>query len=317
MYNDKELKQILAQMPQDIIGQELKYKDLCDKIGIEPKTGNSKESQLKELALICDYDVLSKPTRYKINTIFETNELPISENNKYQLPAEYLISQALLNNNYKDLYCTNTQLLMLLCVVNPNYAIIKNPTKRKRLGKEYDDMYYYVIQTGTVLKKWVDRILRRMQLRGIIMYRHGFCLVKDYNGIIQIENVPMQSEKEKQLMLCWHDAMVSTGLWRMKNDFIPMEMRPIFYKEFNKNIEERLGAPYIGAYRVNIITGEKKSIQKYIHDAEQTMNIASQDKISSTTILNNMTGNQRQNLINEIIKLPPEINYNEILLEGR
>ena len=93
-------------------------------------------------------------------------------------------------------------------------------------------------------------------------------------------------------------------------------MRPIFYKEFNRRIETKLGSPYIGAYRVNIITGEKRSIQKYIQDAEQTMNLASQNKIAATTELNDMTGNQRQSLINEIIKMPPEINYKELLLEG-
>lgn len=316
MYKDEELKQILSNIPDDIVGQELKYKDLCAKINIKPKSGNSKESQLKDLSLICDYEVLQNPTRYKIEMVFETNELPINANNKYQLPAEYLISKALAKNNYQDLYCTNTQLLMLLCCVNHNYAIIKDPKKRKRLGKNYEDMYYYVIQTGTVLKKWVDRILRRMQLRGIIMYRHGFCLVKEQVGMIQIENVPMQSDKERKILNCWHDTMMVTGLYRMKNDFIPADMRPIFYKEFNRRIEEAFGHEYIGAYRANIITGEKRIVQKYISDAEQTMNLASQNKISSTIALNDMTGRQRQTLIDEIIKLPPEINYKEILLEG-
>lgn len=303
-------------MPDDIVGHSFKYKDLCNAIGIEQKNGNSKESQLKDLALICDYEILQHPTRYRIDKIFNTNELPINANNKYQLPAEYLVSKALANNNYQDLYCTNTQLLMLLSVVNPNYAIIKDPKKRKKLGKAYEDMYFYVVQTGTILKKWIDRILHRMQLRGIIMYRHGFCAVKDCNGSIHIENVPMQSQIEKDLMLCWHETMVALGLLHMKNNFIPREMRPIFYKEFNRRIETKLGSPYIGAYRVNIITGEKRSIQKYIQDAEQTMNLASQNKIAATTELNDMTGNQRQSLINEIIKMPPEINYKELLLEG-
>lgn len=316
MYKDSELKSILAQMPQDIIGKELKYKELCEQIGVESKTGNSKDSQLKDLALICDYTILQNPTRYRIDKIFDTTELPIHANNKYQLPAEYLVSKALAKNDYKDLYCTNTQLLMLLSVVNPNYAIIKDPKKRKRLGRQYEDMYKYVVQTGTVLKKWIDRILRRMQLRGIIMYRHGFCLCKDQSGVITIENVPMQSQREMDIMYCWHDAVVALGLGNMKNDFIPREIRPMFYKEFNRRIEEKFGSPYIGAYRVNVITGERRSIQKYIQDAEATMNLASQDRIATTVELNDMTGNQRQQLIDEIIKLPPEINYKQILLEG-
>lgn len=317
MYNDEALKNILINMPQDIVGKELKYKELCEQIGVESKTGNSKESQLKDLALICDYVILQNPTRYRIEKIFDTNELPINANNKYQLPAEYLVTKALANNSFKDLYCTNTQLLMLLSVVNQNYAIIKDPKKRKRLGKNYEDMYRYVIQTGTILKKWIDRILKRMEMRGIIMYRHGFCLVKEVGGMIHIENVPMQSQTEKDLMLCWHDTMMATGLYRMKNDFIPSELRPIFYKEFNRRIEEKFNGKYVGAYRVNVITGQRQVIQKYIADAERTMNAASQNRIEETIELNDMTGNQRRSLIDEIIKLPPEINYNEILLEGR
>ena len=37
-----------------IVGQVYKYKEICELIGIEPKTGNTKIKQLKELATLVD-----------------------------------------------------------------------------------------------------------------------------------------------------------------------------------------------------------------------------------------------------------------------
>ena len=39
-----------------IVGQVYKYKEICELIGIEPKTGNTKIKQLKELATLVDYE---------------------------------------------------------------------------------------------------------------------------------------------------------------------------------------------------------------------------------------------------------------------
>ena len=38
------------------IGQVYKYKEICEIVGIEPKTGNTKIKQLKELATLVDYE---------------------------------------------------------------------------------------------------------------------------------------------------------------------------------------------------------------------------------------------------------------------
>lgn len=52
-----------------IVGQVYKYKEICELIGIEPKTGNTKIKQLKELATLVDYE--KQGTKFLIKEIFE------------------------------------------------------------------------------------------------------------------------------------------------------------------------------------------------------------------------------------------------------
>ena len=51
-----------------IVGQSYKYKELCELIGIEPKTGNTKNSQLKELATVVNYE--KNGVRFLIKEIY-------------------------------------------------------------------------------------------------------------------------------------------------------------------------------------------------------------------------------------------------------
>lgn len=47
--------------------EPLKYKELCEFLNIEIKTGEAKSNQLEQLATICDFHIDRKPTRYIID----------------------------------------------------------------------------------------------------------------------------------------------------------------------------------------------------------------------------------------------------------
>ena len=50
-----------------IIGEELKYSELCRKLDLPVKTGNSKMAQLSNLENYCDMEIIDNyPTKYKI-----------------------------------------------------------------------------------------------------------------------------------------------------------------------------------------------------------------------------------------------------------
>ena len=46
-------------IPENVIGQPMSYKKLCQALDITPKSGKSKIYQLKDLALYCDIQHLS------------------------------------------------------------------------------------------------------------------------------------------------------------------------------------------------------------------------------------------------------------------
>ena len=54
-----------------IIGQELKYHELCAELDIPRVGSRQKEKQLKELLMYCDFDILFKPTRYVVKEVYE------------------------------------------------------------------------------------------------------------------------------------------------------------------------------------------------------------------------------------------------------
>ena len=47
--------------------EPLKYKELCEFLNIQIKTGEAKSNQLEQLAAICDFHINRKPTRYIID----------------------------------------------------------------------------------------------------------------------------------------------------------------------------------------------------------------------------------------------------------
>ena len=54
-----------------IIGQELKYHQLCEALDIPRLGTRQKVNQLKQLQMYCEFEILSKPTRYIVNEVYE------------------------------------------------------------------------------------------------------------------------------------------------------------------------------------------------------------------------------------------------------
>lgn len=304
----------------------LSYKQLTTELGLDYCGGVQKTSQLKELGLVCNIEIQENPNRrvgskFTITEVFESDILPfIHGNNKFQQPIEYIIGRILQEADFQNIYYTNSQLLECLYLVNENYGVLKNSRKRYQLekatGESYWELYKDATKAGEILMRWVNRALERMEKRGLIFYRKGFCLVKRVGEpgqeVLVVEPVPLASMIEKQILNCYNKAIEELGV-EIKNGFIPPDLRKRFYDSFDFYVREEFGAEsgYVGAYKCNVITPSKEANLRNMRNIVPMLNREAQRKIATTTQLDYMTGASRKRLIGEIISLPPSESYKQ------
>lgn len=94
------------QVEKLIIGQEYKYKEICELIGIEPKTGNTKIKQLKELATLVDYE--KNGTKFLIKEIYtmakeKEDKRKLGNNNELSTHIQYSLLCLLENIKIDDM----------------------------------------------------------------------------------------------------------------------------------------------------------------------------------------------------------------------
>ena len=134
------------QIPESLINIPLTYKQLCQHLSLQPKSGKSKIYQIKNIELYCDLIITSYPTKYIINEIYD--KALVKERAKFQVPFEILIMKLFKANNYQTLYLTNSRLLECMKLVNSNYRIIKNPKLRNQLPFNTEGLYDSASKSG-------------------------------------------------------------------------------------------------------------------------------------------------------------------------
>ena len=161
------------QIPESIINTPLTYKQLCQQLSLQPKSGKSKIYQIKNIELYCDLIITSTPTRYIINEIYNEALLPNSRA-KFQTPLEILVMRLFRANKYNTIYITTSRLLECMKLVSDNYSIIKNPDLRNKLPFDTGALYSGASKSGEILKKWLMRALERMEANEYLKVRNGY-----------------------------------------------------------------------------------------------------------------------------------------------
>ena len=303
-----------------ILGQPLNYKQLCLALDIPAKSGKSKIYQLKDLALYCNIQISSNPTRYTITEIYDKALLPSRA--KFQTPMEIIIMQIFKASNYETLYLTNSRLLEYMKLVNSNYRIIKNPKLREKLPFETDVLYTSASKSGEILMKWLGRALEKMEGYGLLKWRKGYCLISkniiDGEEYISTFNVPLDSDEEKDIMECQRQAYIKLNLkYDEVHRWIPAGMKVQYQSQFDKEIFHTFNGEFDGGFQVNVLTPNVKGIKEILttYESEQLLNQEAQRKIKETKQLNYLTGYDRDRLIKEIISRPPSIDYQSIIMK--
>lgn len=168
-----------------IIGQELKYHELCKELGIPRLGTRQKEKQLKEMLMYCDFDVLSRPTRYVVKEVYEEEVKAfdkINGNNKYQMMFDAVVYQAFLENNGEPIYASTLDMLKLFSEVNENFVYTCNAENMAKLGKDF----IYFTEMGQVAKKmlsqWTNNRLKNMAIRNFIIKEKAYRIYTEHKG---------------------------------------------------------------------------------------------------------------------------------------
>lgn len=177
-------KKIIPKL-QAIIGQELKYHQLCEAIDIPRLRTRQKANQLKQLEMYCNFDVLSKPTRYVVKEVYEAEVKAfekINGNNKFQMMFDAVVYQAFLENGGQPIYVSTTDMLRLFAEVNENFVYTCSAENMARLGEDF----IYFTEMGQIAKKmlgqWTRDRLDNMAVRSFIVKEKAYRLYTQHKG---------------------------------------------------------------------------------------------------------------------------------------
>ena len=309
-----------------IIGKELKYKSLCESIGIPVKGGDAKKSQIKDLQTYCSLSLLERPTRFVVEDVYdEAFEVinGISGNNKFQAIFDAALYHALIENHGEPLYVSGLELIRLFQEVNDNFGVTLNIHNLKKIGDEYIYMNSMSDIVYRVLKQWTEHKLNSMNSRGVIRLSTGYRLYKKmhgHKGDFYVKYDVPQSTKNNvneldQLCMAIYnkthekcfpflqESYIQRKLDKKEkvNYFIPEYKLKLFNDELDKAITEATDGEYCKMKRVKVITPPQESwlqeklaqIYKEYPDLNEITNEV-HNKVLTIKQLDDFTGNERK-----------------------
>lgn len=322
------MKEIDINKLQEIKGQELKYKELCEGLDMPYISGKSKQIQMNDLKLYCNYDILDHPTRYIITEVYPeplTFLLDINKNNKYQLGFDAALYNAFIKNNGADLYMSQLDLLSFFGEINANFKLALD--KNNFIKMELADFTYMSDFSKTVYKilsQWTNRRIYSLKVRSIIEEFWGFRLYYWHNEYPMYINVPLDSEVHRKCREIFTDSSFETlpnnwnGEWL--NDYVWGQ----FKNKINELTKERFDGQYFSMKRIRVfrphslewLKDKVKEIYENAPELKDLNNIA-KDKILNTKQLNKFTGEQKEQFIDYNISPTPPLWFKERLYKNQ
>lgn len=329
-----------------IEGQELKYKQLCESLNIPIKTGNAKQSQLKNLSIYCELIKLEKPTRYFIKEVYsEEIELlgELDGHNKFQLMFEAALFQAFLDNGGKPLYLSKMDMLKLFKEVNDNFSFAMNKTQMNMLGEEYEYMPKMSEILYKVLSQWTERRIKSMVNRKTVMYSEGFRLYKkkiigqrEYTITL---DVPKESQIEKICQEIYNQAVeeILPKDWGTYDNKLLPELEEenkkkqgkywvpnytwiVFEKRIKELVEQRFNYQYDNLKLVKVLSPPtipkiREKLQELCTELQATTHINEEvcKKALNISSLDYSTNIERKKFIELNIALNPPLSFKEEL----
>lgn len=321
-----------------IAGQELKYYQLCEALDI-PRVGTrQKVNQLKQLQMYCEFEILSKPTRYIVNEVYEKEVRAfekINGNNKYQMMFDAIVYQTFLENNGRPIYVSTTDMLKLFAEVNENFVYACSAENMAKLGEDF----IYFTEMGQIAKKmlgqWTRDRLDNMAVRSFIVKEKAYRLYTQHKGQYGVfrvrHDISADSELGKQCMAIMAQAIeeivpekyIQKATESNKNNddknkvlWMPLPIYNSLHTRVAQLVQERFNGVYCDLKEILVLKPpEGQWIHKKLTEIYKEMpalyeiNTEACRKILASTSesLDKFTGAERKRFIEVNIKQNPEI----------
>lgn len=332
---------------KSIIGKEVKYKQMCEIIGIPVKSGASKKAQIKDLQSYCSLSILKNPTKFVVEEVYDeafTIINDISANNKYQKIFDAALYHALIKNHGQPLYVSGLELIQLFEEVNENFDVTFNKEALQKIGQEYLYMNSISDILYRVLKQWTEHKLKSMDKRGIIRLAYGYRVYKKIHGtkgdflikydvpqtsidnIVELDQLCMTiySKVHERCFPFLQESYIQEKKDKKEkiNYFIPEYKLKLFNEELDKEIFKATNGTYCKMKRVKVITPcQKEWLQeklKQIYTEYPALDEITNEvcnKVLTIKQLDDFTGAERKLYAKMNINRKPDFLFRERLKE--
>lgn len=303
------------------------YKELCEVLGVKPKTGNTKIAQLKEFERHFSYT--KQGHKIIINEVFNMAKDKIENRGtkgKYTNDIQDLIISILAQSDSEEIALSTNVLLKKCNMVNQNFSLgRKNVPKLSELTNISEaEIYDYYDTTQTNLKGALETALNRLRRRAVAMWKKDIYVAKveadeeGYNMLgeiklnvgdsfkdkvsVKVKQVHRQATKEEKAIILDTEKHVMQqmkckdlqevflkGKW---NEFKKIALH-IIKHEFNLNILYYYDC-YVLNYSNKVIKAEMKDIKDKINVTSKNLN----DKVKKAIVESAET--KHNNAVNKI-----------------
>lgn len=324
------LKGIKLDKLQELIdsGRLYRYVEFCPIIGIERLQGDSKIKQLAELNAICEYE--KENTKFKFIRMRSDDEIVLyNERSKYTPIIEYLLTEYLLDKVEKGecengiYFLTTPQTLLRLGMVNENFILLRSSQTKwdyRRAALTYHRGDFTMSDVNRFLSITYINILKPIMRdafksidnkRGLIIQR-GYKIFINNEGTRTYRNVLATSREGQKLTNITGRALGELGISSIdKLRYKPNAVLNKFHHICDTLCKEELG--YDGFYDCYALSINEERLEQICnwnyYAAQKALNEKIMERISTTKQLDMLTGKSRTNLINAVIDLNTNYNF--------
>lgn len=321
-------KQIEASVNQNlVIGDFISYKELMEKIGLDRKTGKSKQLQLENLYRFIEYDYDKDQKKYLITNIYKRHlakqPRKLREDAIYTKYIEILLLSYFKNNKKPSIIMSKKQWWLTLSMVNSNYLKYDQYENRKKILKlGYSDtmtienintFYFRVNKRFTTL---FIRALDSLVNRRLIDYERVYMLRYEDDNLFDFHQA--NDDEHSKILDCEHKALKELEFKSIQQLYGHPEKMIDYYNTIERIQSELYGISE--AYsQIKIIYGKKFINTELKYTTEELKELAYQcnyafkiniDNEAKTTYKNN-----RITLPNYDISNEDDVNELKIILK--
>lgn len=288
------------------VGQVIKnYKEFCELIGEKTKTSNSKKAQLKEWARYIKWH--KDGNKFIIDEIYNIplpKPIHKGNNNKYieeikDILTYYIYNQIKINND-NVVTLSISELINILGMANNTYSI---GTYKKRelsdiLHIEMTAIYNFYSSTRSEFKKIIERALKSLKSKSILIYQDAFMVANIKNG--KLHKKPANDEEYNSILNTQNEMLKLYNMESFKDLFLAGKK---VYKKFMDDVNKELSWDfYYPAYK--LICGKKAVAREYkeIIDRKKQLNNKSIERCKQLFKIIDKNSNESK-LISDLISL--------------